>query len=610
MESLTITSERVDDLPVLAAQLERMGLAGLLDGHFPTHGGWAGLSQGGTAAVWLTHVLSQADHRLSHVQRWAEQRLETLRGSFAYLGQPLRALDVADDRLAAILEALSDDARWTAFESALVGRLLRVYDLPAERVRLDSTTASGHWQVTPEGLFQFGHSKDHRPDLPQLKVMLAALDPLGLPVATDVLSGERADDRLYLPAIYWVRAGMGRAGLLYVGDCKMASLETRAGVAAGGDFYLCPLPAGQVPPASLDAWLTPGAHGEQARCVITRRRADGQVVTIAEGSEWTEERTAPGGATALVWTERRLLVRSLAHARAAETALRDRLAKAQAALATRAERATRPQDSRPSPAARQHVQQAATAILAQYRVADLLHFTCAEQLPVQTIAAWDGRPATVCDARAAPVVTLTVTVDQPALERAVRRLGWRVYVTNQPAAQLSLAQAVLAYRDEYLVERSLGRLKGQPFSLTPMYLTRDDHATGLVRLLSLGLRVLTLLEYTVRRRLAPAPPLAGPLTSPGHDGSRPDVAPAGATSLPGLAGLYPGAPTRVTRQPTAERLLATFDGLTLTVLHLPTAMVRHLTPLSPVQQRVLTLLDCPQDTYTRLTMLSNRAQPP
>ena len=48
------------------------------------------------------------------------------------------------------------------------------------------------------------------------------------------------------------------------------------------------------------------------------------------------------------------------------------------------------------------------------------------------------------------------------LEAAVRRVGWRVYSTNQPAEQLSLAQAVLAYRNEYLVEQSLGRLKGRP----------------------------------------------------------------------------------------------------------------------------------------------------
>ena len=80
--------------------------------------------------------------------------------------------------------------------------------------------------------------------------------------------------------------------------------------------------------------------------------------------------------------------------------------------------------------------------------------------------------------------TVEVRVDEEALESAVRRLGWRMSSTNQPKEQLSLEQAVLAYRSEYLVERSLGRLKGRPLSLRPMYVQRDDHATGLIRLLS------------------------------------------------------------------------------------------------------------------------------
>jgi transposase len=50
--------------------------------------------------------------------------------------------------------------------------------------------------VTEDGLFQLGHSQDHRPDLPQVKMMGSALEPLGMPVATDVVPGQRADDPL------------------------------------------------------------------------------------------------------------------------------------------------------------------------------------------------------------------------------------------------------------------------------------------------------------------------------------------------------------------------------------------------------------------------------
>ena len=86
-------------------------------------------------------------------------------------------------------------------------------------------------------------------------------------------------------------------------------------------------------------------------------------------------------------------------------------------------------------------------------------------------------------------------VDTRAVEEAIRWLGWRVYATNQPKVMLPLEQAVLAYREEYLVERGFGRVKGKPLSLSPMYVQSDQRATGLVRLLSIGLRVLTLVEF-------------------------------------------------------------------------------------------------------------------
>lgn len=91
--------------------------------------------------------------------------------------------------------------------------------------------------ASSEGLFQFGYSKDHRPDLPQVKVVLSALDPLGVPVATDVVSGNRADDPLYIPAIKRVRDGLGQKGLLYIGDSKMGAIETRAFTQNGEDYY-------------------------------------------------------------------------------------------------------------------------------------------------------------------------------------------------------------------------------------------------------------------------------------------------------------------------------------------------------------------------------------
>jgi transposase len=170
--------------------------------------------------------------------------------------------------------------------------------------------------------------------------------------------------------------------------------------------------------------------------------------------------------------------------------------------------------------------------------------------------------------------TISSEVEPEALASAIELLGWRVYTTNQTADVLSFAQAIEAYRDEYLVERNFGRLKGHPLSLSPMYVERDDHATGLVRLLSLALRVLTLLEGVVRRRLA-------------QEGAA-------------LAGLYAGNPKRETTHPTTERLLEAFQEITLTMVVEPFQTRRHVTALSALQHRVLALLEFTPTIYTKL----------
>ena len=201
-KDVSVKTERVDDIPLLFAELKRMGVQELLDKYFPAHGNRQGLSMGEVTVVWLSHILSQADHRMNHVQNWVENHIESIGQC---LGKAIVGLDLSDDRLGKVLKELSDDSKWKRFEEELSQSQIQVYDLKTERVRLDSTTASGYWEENKEGLLQRGHSKDHRPDLSQVKIMLATLDPLGLPITSAILSGNRSDDGLYTPAVEQVR---------------------------------------------------------------------------------------------------------------------------------------------------------------------------------------------------------------------------------------------------------------------------------------------------------------------------------------------------------------------------------------------------------------------
>ena len=568
----TIITERVDDIPLLLEQMQRMGLPPLFDTHFPTHGNWTGLSLGWVSTIWLSSILSRGDHRMVHVEPWVSQRLYTLG---ATTGQTLTRVDFTDDRLESVLRRLSDDARWAAFESALNQQTVRVYDLATARVHVDSTSASVYATVSEGGLFQFGHSKEHRPDLPQVKVMQAVLDPLGMPLATDVVSGERADDPLYMPCIARVQASLGRHGLLYVGDCKMASRDTRARIAAAGDYYLCPLPQVQLAEGEFDAALEAVCNGEHALSAVRRKGPQGDPEVIAEGYEYPVAMSQQGDSTVENWTERRLVVRSMRQAQAAEAALRARVAKALAQIEA-LNQCGRGKKRFETLAA---LRQAVVAIVQRYGVENLVWFRVTPHVTSRPVRAYRGQPARIEHDHHA---TVEVCVDEAALEATIGRLGWRVYGTNQPRESLSLAQAVLAYRSEYQVERSFGRLKGQPLSLTPMYVQRDDHATGLMRLLSIALRVLTLLEFVGRRQLA-------------AEGAQ-------------LAGLYAGNPQRATDRPTAERLLEAFQAITLTIIKGPQQTDRHVTALSPLQRRILEVVGFSSALYTRLCTVSS--EPP
>jgi hypothetical protein len=85
-----ILTERVDDIPLLIAQMQRMGLPTLFDTPFPTHGPWTGLSVGWVRTIWLSAMLSRGDHRMVHGEPWGAKRLWTLGGTTGQAGKRVR----------------------------------------------------------------------------------------------------------------------------------------------------------------------------------------------------------------------------------------------------------------------------------------------------------------------------------------------------------------------------------------------------------------------------------------------------------------------------------------------------------------------------------------
>jgi transposase len=571
--TLSLTHERVDDIPLLLGFMQELNLPVLLERHLGSHHLHRGLCNGWLATVWLAFLLSQSNHRKVSVQDWAGNHSHTLE---TLIGEPLRPVEFGDDRLSIILRRFHD-ADWSALEGDLWAATCEVYEISYQCIRLDSTTSFGYHTITPDGLMQRGHSKDHRPDLPQLKLMAAAAQPTSHVVACDIVPGNAADDPLYLPLIRRVRQQLRQHGLLYTGDCKMSALATRAELVAEKDYYLMPLPRTGDNAEQIEAWIDEAAAGKQPLQKLTRVNEKGKKVVFA----WAYERERPQSSKVadqdVGWTERVQVVRALELAKRQAKQLEERLCEATTAL----------RDLTP-PVGRGHKQYreeeplraVVTAILEQHRVEGLLTILWEREEQHKTRYRGRGRGgpgrATYTTTKVRYVIT-KVQRNDAAIEQTKARQGWRVQVTNLPASGWSLRDAVLLYNGGWSVERDFHLLKDQPLGIQPMFVREDEQIDGLTRLLTIALRVLTLSELQVRSGLAEAEEA--------------------------LSGLYEGQPTRATEYPTAGRCLKAISRMEITATRVEIGedIQWHVTDLPPLLKRIMKLLHLPPTLYTRLT---------
>jgi transposase len=426
---------------------------------------------------------------------------------------------------------------------------------------------------------QLGHSKDHRPDLAQFKLMAAAAEPTGQLIATAVHPGDAADDPLYLPLIEGVRTLLGKTGLLYVGDCKMAALETRGAIVAHGDYYLTPLPlTGATKDDFTARWIEDAVSGARRTKLIPIRVGDD---LLGVGYELDRQQTACIAEEPQTWKERVQVFRSDSLVKTQARALERRLEKAEAAV-----RALTPPvgPGRVQFTTGWELERAVQAVLAEHEVEDLLEVAWTREETSRTRYVGRGRGGPARPKKTELKIRYQITTvrrKQEAIGYREARLGWRVQVTNMPKAGLSLQEAVVAYRGAWTLERDFHVLKDRPLGIRPLWVRRDDQIVGLAHLVTLALRMLTLFEVLVRR---------------GQERS--------GKKLPGL---YPGQASRTTESPTGSRVLSAIarEGITATEVDDGEERRWHLSPLPELVQRVLSSLGLSEAIYNRILVDSD-----
>lgn len=559
--------ERVDNLPIIITWLLNMQVHTIIDRLWSRHGNWQGLSYGQLALLFVAYVIHRRTHRLMSMESWLNDHRVVIS---QLTGWSLGQKEATDDRLGLLLSALGEDEeQGVRLQQQMGQHLIQAFALPTEVARYDTTTFSVHHAVPEAGaatheLMRFGHSKDNRPGWLQFKQGLGVIDPAGVPLVTHTLSGEQADDGLYLPAWWQMKQTIGHTAFLFVADCKAAAKETRAALASHDGLYLFPLPmTGETP-----AWLRQQVAVAQPDPIVLPELKDksGQPKAFGQGfmvQRWLSQQL--GNGVDFTWQEQWFVTQSASLAKKQQAGLQRRLARTEKELGR-----LRPNREETAAMLAERVDK----ILSKRDVAPYFVVNVQECIHIRKRYLQKGRPGATApyELEAQSRLTIQMERQEEAIAQAMQQAGWRIHVTNATPTQMTLADSVRYYRDEWLVENGFHRFKNGSLPALPLGLRLPERIRGLMLLLLIALQALTLLEFVAKRSLTEAKET--------------------------IAGLVPGNPRMKTDRPSAERLLAAFDKFHLLLTETEsTVSATVIEALTPLQQRILALLHLSTSIY-------------
>jgi transposase len=254
-----LASTQLGALPVIGLFLERIDLAGTLERHLPAGDARTTLSAA-TAIGVLVCNLCVAREPLYGLAGWAagfEPGLLGLESGEAGL--------LNDDRVGRALDQLFDADR-SSLLCELVLRAVREFGIDCSQLHNDSTSlvlhgdydaADGHQRGgKPTVLAARGHSKDHRPDLKQLVLILTVTADGAVPLTHRLAAGNMNDDRTHIDTWDELRTLTGRAGFLYVADSKLCTREQMSHIDSQGGRFVTVLPRTRREDGQLRDWMS------------------------------------------------------------------------------------------------------------------------------------------------------------------------------------------------------------------------------------------------------------------------------------------------------------------------------------------------------------------
>jgi len=585
--------ESIADIPLIIEFCKRLNIQHVIEKNIKTHGNQTGLTNSQLVLAWVAHILSENNHCKSPVEDWQKNHRLTLEG---LLGTQIKDNDFEDCRLGRLLEKFAEDSVWHGIEKSFFQDSFSILELDTSApvafkqnesiengiistIKLDGTTAYGHHEIIDGGIMQKGWSKDHRSDLPQIKLMVSCEGNTGMQIASDVEAGNKNDDPLYIPIMQRTRAIVDTKGYLICGDCKMSSLENRTNFVENNEFFLAPLQLNK----KLKKWMEDNLEevfNEKKPLEIISYIDNDEVKIIGEGFEVAKIQKSIEGH--LQWNERYLIIKSHEHADQEIKKFKNKIYKLQKELM----KCESKLHATPEEAQQELLK----------KIKDSMESIPEFLLNVESIIELNEseyersekkRKGTYKIKKYRAKIT-NVVVNEEMLASISKKIGWRIYVTNAEKSILTLPSAYLFFRRTmYVIEIGFHNLKDY-LNISPLYVRDQNQILGMTRLLMLALKILTLMTAELRSNMK--------------------------KEKVQLVGLYPGQPSRKHSTPTAQSVLKYFVSQKLAIIGYKVGDMWNweMTQITATCRSILKLLKLPENIFEKLTAsvaLRNESNP-
>jgi transposase len=554
-----LRTERVGALPVLDHVLSRVGLDELL-ARFVLSDRRCRLPYARAIGVLLRSLVVEREP----VYRQHEAVADFAPDLFGLTAE--EAEELGDDRIGRALDRLFDADRGALLTEVLVATVAS-FELSLDEFHADTTSVrfAGLYSAARGRLVRgkrapfitYGYSKDHRPDLKQLLVVLTTTKDGAVPCLFRAEAGNASDSRTHEETWDALCRLAGRKDFLYVADSKLCAGEAMDHLDRRGGRFVTVLPRSRFEDQWFRKWLQdnePAWELVRDRPHPRRRRGPRDRWSVLRAPLPSKE------GWPVVWVHSTLL------ALRQEQTRQQQLARAREDLDRLSRRLGGPRARR---RARKLVQEEIDEILERDGVARYLRVKLLRHEVHRFRQERPGRPGpdTRFHRTTRKLWRIESSLDDARIAYDRKSDGMYPLITNDRT--LTPADVLLAHKRQPAIERRFAELKGV-LEIAPAFLKNEARIEAFFFVEFLALLVRGLIERELRRAMERE----------------------GVANLP----LYPE--ERRTRRPTSEQVLRLFAHVARHVVTIEGEDVHAFEPqLTPLQSRVLALLGVPETAF-------------